>query len=372
MFCAEVTEREEMFVGLGAVVTIGARNQEFSRDRTGLAELPGIGQEPFLDVPLECVEVAGRSLLERMIERFVATGLERVSVLLEAKAFTRLPKFRTDYANVTVKVVRDLYPAVTQELADYSQNGIGHSFISSANAYAETDLLDLLCFHREARQAATRAFDKEGPLDLWVVDCAKAQRGDVESFLDDAGRDGASKYFIRDYVNRLAHLRDLRRFAADILRRSCETGPSGKQVRPGVWMDEGAEVHRRARIVAPAFIGCASKVKADALITRLSNIERDCCVDSGTVVEDSSILANTTVGICLDLCHAVTSGNKLWNLEREVTVQIVDPSVMRFSFATRKAAALSSEQIAAPEATIALPKPQMPETWQFNSSLIQE
>jgi carbonic anhydrase/acetyltransferase-like protein (isoleucine patch superfamily) len=137
-------------------------------------------------------------------------------------------------------------------------------------------------------------------------------------------------------------------------------------------MDEGAEVHRRARIVAPAFIGCASKVKADALITRLSNIERDCCVDSGTVVEDSSILANTTVGICLDLCHAVTSGNKLWNLEREVTVQIVDPSVMRFSFATRKAAALSSEQIAAPEATIALPKPQMPETWQFNSSLIQE
>jgi len=68
-----------MFVGLGAVVTIGVRNQELSQDRTGLAELPAIGQEPFLDVPLECVEVVGRSLLERMIERFVAIGLERVS-----------------------------------------------------------------------------------------------------------------------------------------------------------------------------------------------------------------------------------------------------------------------------------------------------
>ncbi|MGB7863033.1 MAG: hypothetical protein WCF74_06550, partial [Candidatus Sulfotelmatobacter sp.] len=76
--------------------------------------------------------------------------------------------------------------------------------------------------------------------------------------------------------------------------------------------------------------------------------------------------------ICLDLCHAVANGNKLWNLERDVTVEIVDASVMRFSSATRKAAALSSERIVAPEAAIALPKPQMPETWQFNSSLIQE
>ena len=361
-----------MFVGLGAVVTIGAKNQEFSQDRTGLAEMPEMGQETFLDVPLECLEVVGRSLLERLIERFVAIDVERVSILVEASTFTRMPQFRTDYANVTVKVVRDLYPAIAQELADFSRNGIRHSFISSANAYAETDLLDLFCFHRESRQAATRTFDKEGPLDLWVVDCAKAQRGDLECVLVDAGRDGAPKYFIREYVNRLVHLRDFRRLAADILRRSCETGPSGKQVRPGVWMDDGAEVHRRARIVAPAYIGCASKVKADALITRFCNIERDCCVNSGTVVEDSSILANTTIGICLDLCHAVSNGNKLWNLERDVAVEIVDSSVMRFTTAVRKSVAHGSERIEVLKDSVVLQKPEMPGTWQFVSNLFQE
>jgi hypothetical protein len=358
-------------VGLGAVLTIDAKRQEAFRDGGGLAEVPERERENFLDVPLECVEIAGRSALERLIERFVAIDVECISVLVEAGTDAHIPPFRADYANVTVRVVGDLYSAITQELADYSQRGIAHAFINRANAYTETDLLDLFCFHREARQAATRTFDKKGLLDLWVADCAKAQRGDLESFLDDAEEDGTPKYFIREYVNRLVHPRDLRRFAADTLRRNCETAPSGKQVRRGVWMDDGAEVHRRARIVAPAYIGCASKLKADALITRFSAIERNCCVDSGTVVEDSSILANTTVGICLDLCHAVANGNKLWNLERDVAVEVVDPSVLRCTAATRKAAVRSGERIE-PLERIVIQKTEMPGTWQLNNNLIQE
>jgi NDP-sugar pyrophosphorylase family protein len=359
-----------MFVGLGAVVTIGAGNHKATQDNGGLYELSGMSGEAFLEVPLECVEVAGISILERMVERFTAIGVERVSILVDEKASDRVPPFRANFTSVTIRVVRDLYPAMTQELADFSQNEIGHAFIGSANAYAETDLLDLFCFHREARQAVTRTFDKTGLLDLWVVDCAKAQRGDVESFLKDAGQDGAPKYFIREYVNRLLHLRDLRQFAVDILKRNCETGPCGEQLRPGVWVDTDAEIHRRARIVAPAYVGCASKVKADALITRFSTIERDCCVDSGTVVEDTSILANTTVGICLDLCHAIAGGNKLWNLERDVAVQILDASVMRFSSASRKAA--NNGHLNEPARAAVLQKTSMPETWQFGNNLIQE
>jgi anti-sigma B factor antagonist len=64
-------------------------------------------------------------------------------------------------------------------------------------------------------------------------------------------------------------------------------------------------------------------------VTRFSSIERDCCVDCGTVVEDSSILANTNVGIWLDVCHAVVSGNKLLSLGRDVAVEIFDASLMR-------------------------------------------
>jgi NDP-sugar pyrophosphorylase family protein len=356
-------------VGLAAVVTIGAKNQEWALEQVGSPELTG--DEAFLDTPLECVEVIGRSALERLIERFVAIDVQRISVLVEASVSTRLPVLRSSYGNLTINIVKDLDSAITAEVAAYAQEGIGHAFVISASAYAETDLLDLFCFHRESRQSITRAFDREGPLDLWVVDCAKSERGHRETSLNSGGQDSAPKYFIREYVNRINHPRDLRKLATDILRRSCETGPSGKQVRPGVWLDDGADVHRRARIVAPAYIGCASKVRADALITRFSSIERDCCIDSGTVIEDSSILANTTIGICLDLCHAVANGNKLWNLERDIAVELVDPKVMRFSTARRKAVVHSTESLEVPEHVVSR-KPEMPGTWQFDSNLFQE
>ena len=96
-------------------------------------------------------------------------------------------------------------------------------------------------------------------------------------------------------------------------------------------------------------------------------------MDSGTVIEDSSILANTTIGICLDLCHSIASGNKLWNLERDVAVEIVDPRVMRFTTARpRKWTAHSSERIQAREEAGVLQKPEMPQRWQIENNTIQE
>jgi NDP-sugar pyrophosphorylase family protein len=103
-------------------------------------------------------------------------------------------------------------------------------------------------------------------------------------------------------------------------------------------MDEGAEVHKRSRVVAPAYIGRASKVMEDTLITRFTNIEKGCCVDYGTVIENSSVLENTHIGICLDVCHAVANGNRLLSLGRDVVVEISDPSVMRFNSPERKRA----------------------------------
>jgi carbonic anhydrase/acetyltransferase-like protein (isoleucine patch superfamily) len=307
-----------------------------------------------------------------MIERLIAIDVEHISVLVDANSSAVAPSLRHSPENVKVRVVADMAVAIAEQLADYARRGIGHSFINAANAYAETDLLDLFCFHREARQPVTRTFDRDGSLDLWVVDCAKAQPSQLVILKEDVDQNGAPRYFIREYVNRLLHPRDVRRLAADILRRNCETGASGKQVRPGVWIDDGGEVHRRARIVAPAYVGRASKVKADALITRFTDVERNCCVDSGTVIEDSSILANTTIGICLDLCHSIASGTKLWNLERDVAVEIVDPKVMRFTSVPRKWTAHRSDRIHATEEAAVLQKPEMPQRWQIENNNIQE
>jgi hypothetical protein len=307
-------------VGLGAIVVIGAGSE-------GLRPVAQNSHaESLLAEPIECVEILGSSMLQRTIEHFTRSDVQAITMLVPGSC--SVPALARTYSSVKALAVSDVGSAIAQQLNDYSQNGIDHSFIASTSLYAEADLLDLFYFHREARQAATRGLDREGPLDLWVVNCEKALQTGLDNLLTRADETSPS-YFIRDYVSRLTHPRDLRRLVSDALCGRCAMRPSGREVKPGVWVEEGAEIHRGARIVAPAYIGAGSEVQEDSLITRCSSVEKSCYVDCGTVIEDSSILANTHVGIWLDVCHAIASGNKLLSLEHEVMVEISDASVLR-------------------------------------------
>lgn len=303
--------------------------------------------------PAECVEIAGRSVLERMVERCAAVDAETISILAPPESCAFLRPFRSSYSHVTFHVVRDIRTALKGRLATFYQRGIQHCLVAHASTYVESDFLDLICFHRESRQLVTPTFSGDGPLSFWAVNCDKWSQFPASGRLEDEAQISDSKYFVREYVNQVTDARQLRKLASDILARRCEAEPSGRQVRPGVWMDERAEVHKRARIVAPAYIGCESKVHADALITRLSNLERNSRVESGTVIEDSSILENTCVGICLDVCHAVANGNRLLNLERDVVVEISDSKVMSFISGARKPVAVEAENL---EETVILPE----------------
>jgi NDP-sugar pyrophosphorylase family protein len=353
-------------VGLGAIVVIGAETEGFCSSALQ-------GTESLVAQPVACADILGRSMVERTIERFARADVEAVTVLVAADnpLFGIPVAAGLDHVDVIVHRVADIFSGIAQTLNEYSDRGIAHSFVTGANLYAETDLLDLFYFHREARQAATRCLNSESPMELWVVHCEKALQNDLESLFTCAEKSGAS-YFTRDYVNRLKHAADLRRLVSDVLSGRCALRPSGRETKPGVWLDEKAEIHRTARIVAPAYIGRGSKVQQDTLITRCSNIERDCCIDCGTVIEDSSILANTTVGIWLDVCHAVASGNKLLSLGHEVVVEISDPSVLRTTAEAKNGWELkplyAEQQVVA---GIRQKQPPAPETWQLGANLIQ-
>ena len=52
-------------------------------------------------------------------------------------------------------------------------------------------------------------------------------------------------------------------------------------------------------------------------------------MDYGTVVEDSSILAGTYIGIGLDLSHSIAHGTHLAHLNHDVMLEITDPTVVR-------------------------------------------
>jgi carbonic anhydrase/acetyltransferase-like protein (isoleucine patch superfamily) len=316
-------------------------------------------------------------VIERMIERMIRSEVDLVTLLvLDGVDVPRLP---ASLKNVNVQNIRDASAGIAQVLEEYAQRDIEHAFVVSSHLYAETDLLDLFYFHRESRKAATRACDAHGPLNLWVVDCAKTRHASVENLLLQANAELPS-YFVREYVNRVEHPRDLRTFSSDILRGRCLARPRGKEIKPGIWVDEGAEIHKRARIVAPAYIGRGSKVKEDTLITRCSALERGCHVDAGTVIEDSSVLPNTHIGIWLDVCHAIANGNKLLSLERDVLVEISDPSVMRSNGSLRKEARnnvrLSLAKNERPKAVSSKPvdskkETPAPDAWQLGANPIQ-
>lgn len=359
-------------MGLGAIVVMGTGQDSFcftTADTTA--------GDAFSGQPISSVEIIGRSVIERTIERLLRTEVEEVSVVVAKEIAHLVQPFSPSLNNLKVQVASDVASAVADTLRDYAQRDIEHSFLVSASLYAETDLLDLFYFHKEARQTVTRAKDCEGLLDLWVVNCARAAQENVADLLLST-KGNAVTYFVREYVSRLTHPRDLRRLASDVLRGVCSARPSGQEVKPGIWFDEGAEIHRRARIVAPAYVGRGCKVKEDTLITRCSTIERGCHVDAGTVVEDSSVLPNTHIGIWLDVCHSIANGNKLLNLERDVVVTISDPSVMRFNGSARNDArnGLSSsrvkdlkekKQIAADSRN----ETPAPEPWQLGANPIQ-
>ncbi|MGA2353729.1 MAG: hypothetical protein ABSG02_04485 [Terriglobales bacterium] len=332
-----------MSVALGAILVVEPDSGKAFANIGGPDATQRVERADFLaSGPLTCVEILGRSVVERTIERFVKADVEAIVVHVQADAVGLLPSFRSSFDNVDIRVSDDVWTGVGQALQEFSGKGIDYAFVCRVNAYMEADLIDLFQFHRQTRQTVTRASDGEGFLDLWISACnepAQAMFSDPET-APRTGKDGGwpMTYFVKEYVNRLAHPRDLRRLVGDAFRRRCEVVPVGREIRPGVWVDDGVQIDKRARIVAPAYLGCKSIIREDTLITRFSNIESFSYVDYGTVIEDSSILTNTYVGIWLDMCHAVVQGNQLLNLAHNVSLEIADPSLIRANLAVKKEA----------------------------------
>ena len=289
-----------------AILVVGTRSllspesdESFSAD----------GSEPPA-CPIASLEVLGRSIVEHTIARLHTAGIHTVSVVREV--------------GFSLTAGRRFVPDVLMKQA---RRGFERVLLIRLGAYAEVDCADLLQFHSEEGAGVTRVCDASGPLDFWVLDSAPARRSRLN--LDSPWDvNPPSDYLTRGYVNRLEDARDLRRLVADAFEGRCAIRPCGREITPGVWIDDGARIHRSARIVAPAYIGRGTRVRAAALISRFSNLERRCLVDYGTAIEDSSVLPYTHVGRGLDLAHAVVEGSRLVNLSHNVVVTIRDTNLI--------------------------------------------
>jgi NDP-sugar pyrophosphorylase family protein len=324
---------------LGAILVVGPEHstpRHASCDRPGSELSPDADQAVVVEGSLAGVEILGGSVLQRMVERLCRMGVQIISVVMDEASSNLTSAFRRPLNDATLRLTDEPWAAAAQMLGEYAERGIETALVAGLGGYIEFDAEEMLQFHRQERQASTRAFNGQGALDLWLIDCNRSEKtaGGFDFWAVPATRSAA--YPLCGYVNPLAHARDLRRLVVDALQGRCQLSPIGREIKPRVWVDDGAHLHRRARVVAPAYIGRASSVREDTLITRFSNVESFCEVDYGTVIEDSSVLSNSYVGIWLDVSHAVVCGSKLLNLSRNATLNVGDASMLRRNIALPK------------------------------------
>jgi len=281
------------------------------------------------EAPLALLPVVGRPVVHHLADHLLRAGIEEITVLSEtapAKYLRAAQRPGIHWMNASNGSLWGTAEAVFNQFA---QGGAELVLVIRLGAYAEVDIKRLVQFHLEQRNRVTAVEDSSVPLDVFLIsasrrnDAAYMFRRQLTGFRTAQGR-----FRLNGYANRLADGGDLRRLAADALALKTRMVPAGRQIKPGVWVEDGARVHRGARILAPAFVGAHSKIRAGVVLTRGAVVEHHAEIDCGTVVENTSVLPYTYIGAGLDLSHAVAGFHRLVNLRRNVTLEITDPKLV--------------------------------------------
>lgn len=287
----------------------------------------GVTQSMTLPVrPLLFADVLGQSVILRILGNLKMHGVRDVSLVTDIPQndWPRLAAHeRLSWKHTPTD---QLWRAAEQKFAEFAHAGANVIVIMRAEAYAEIDYPVLLQFHVTRGQPLTCVVEGgTTPLDLYVIN---AQRRNEAAFLLRhelrQSRTSSQLFHFDGYVRRLATPRDLRTLAVDGLMQRTQMIPVGEEIRPGIWIGRGAHVHRRARVLSPAYIGAGARIRAAAVITRCSVLEHHTVVDCGTVAEDISTLPFSYIGAGLDVCHSIVGYGRLWNLQRNVEVEFAD------------------------------------------------
>jgi NDP-sugar pyrophosphorylase family protein len=310
----------------GAVLILGSFD---GVDRLEQAK-PGTENEPslssFSSTPVALLDVLGEPILHRIVESLRRRNVGPLILVVENSLANHVVV--RDIAHWHVEVMRApvgaLSSTVDAAIVRAAGEGTRRVLAIEASAYVELNVAELVHFQRESQQRATFVSDAAGPLPIALIDGKHTDiawpllvnRHTLPRYMGD--------YEHRGYVNRLQTVAQLRTLAKDALLRKCQIRPNGAEVRSGVWIAESARIHPHARVVGPAYIGPYTKLRPGALISGHSVVERCCEIDRGTVVEESSILPYTYLGVCLDLADAVVKQNKLIDLKRNCVLEVSD------------------------------------------------
>ena len=302
-----------------AIIIVGARNDADADN----------GPRQLVGAPYAFSDLLGKAVVFRVIDRLKQFDIQHVAVVTD-EATGLWPAGTATNGTWFSSAGEHLWKCAEQVFGDLAQSGAELVIVLRLGAYAEIDYGDLLQFHLDHRAHITVAADSDGvPFDTYVVSASRRNhaahmfRSALTKF-----RTPCQPYLFSGYLNHLSSPNHLRQLAIEGLMRRIQLAPEGEQIKPGVWVGRGAQVHKGARVLSPAFIGPGSRVRAAAVITRCTALEHHTVVDCGTVVENVTTLPYTYLGAGLDVTHAVVGHSKLHNLKRGVEVEFADPRLI--------------------------------------------
>jgi hypothetical protein len=292
-------------------------------------EAPG-DRPPMAAVPLALLDVAGRSPLLRMADHLRRHGVSPLAAVVAENPGNSPGSSRLSQQLDWRDAPHDrFWREAEATFAELAQSGADIIVLIRMGAYTEIDVEKLVQFHMEHECRVSQAAWDSHPLDVFCLSASR--RNDAASLFRSRlshCRSECPLFGHGGYVNDLADAHDLRQFGIDVLTLQTESQPAGNETRPGVWVGPGAVIEKGARLVAPAFVGPSARIRASAVVTRCSAIERHAQVDCGTVVENSTVLPYVYVGSGLDLAHSVAGNGHIANLRRNAIVPVSDPKLL--------------------------------------------
>jgi carbonic anhydrase/acetyltransferase-like protein (isoleucine patch superfamily) len=278
--------------------------------------------EKFAGVPLASLDVLGRSVMLRVVDRLTRFGIGNIAVISDRAL--QLPSISSHLRLLASQ--ENVWQTAVQVLCELANGGADLILALRLGPYAELDYDHLIQFHLEQHRPVTVVLgsDEDQPSAFLFNTSPRNEALYLLRHQLQTARHPHSVYSFVGYFNRLRSAADLRRLAVDSFCHNAELAPVGVEVKPGIWIASGAVIHDGARIVAPAYIGPHAKLRTAAVVTRCSVLEHHAQVSAGVVLDDATILANTKIGPALDVAHAVVGFSRLAHLRRKVEVDIHD------------------------------------------------
>lgn len=283
--------------------------------------------ERFGEIPIALLDILGRSILLRTIDRLRAAGVREIAVLSGVEPLP--PRPPSDLCKFSVHGQDRFWGEALRQVRRLAQQS-ECVMVLRLGPWAEVDYAAMVRQHRNGGSALTQAYSPAaGPIEMFVI--SSSSMSEAAALMRGEMRDERIQPALHEtagYVNALSTPADIRKLVLDSFAGDAAVPPYGQELRPGVWVGRKARIHREARLLAPAFIGAFCNVHRDAVVTRGSSMEHHSELDRGTVVDNSSLLPYTRVAAGLDVTQSVVGFGQVHSLEHQVAVDVEDTQLI--------------------------------------------